>query len=164
MDNSTEDVENIKKVIIEAGKKSEACGNNTTWTYNLNKAFINFSHDKGFAIYSKTRGSNWTEWLYDITICKQTKENIDETYLVVESEWSIYGDEIWYDFQKLLLCNSKYKAMVFIRKTEEDWKKMIVDMKQQIKLYKTCNGVFILACFVDYNNGYEFETVNCSNN
>ncbi len=158
---TSKEIEEIKKLINDAKEISDRCGNNTDWTHNLNKEFITFAHNKDFKIYSKTQGSNWTEWLYDITICKQTGEYIDETYLVAESEWSLYDEDIWYDFQKLLLSNSKYKVMIFQQKSTEDQEKMFTDMRKQIESYKTCNGIFILTCFQE-DYGYEFEIVDCN--
>lgn len=96
----------------------------------------------------------------NITICKQSKGCIDETFLVAESEWSIYGEDIWYDFQKLLLSNSKYKVMIFSRKNIDEQEQMVADMKKQVQSYRTCNGIFLFACFIN-GHGYEFEIFNC---
>ena len=151
------EIEEIKKAIKLAGEKSDKCGSNKPWTENINILFKDFANTHGCEIYNKTLNK---EWLYDITICKQTGEYIDETFLVAESEWSIYGEDIWYDFQKLLLCNSKYKVMIFSRKNIDEQNQMFADMRKQIESYKTCNGIFILASF---RNGYDFEIVDCNN-
>lgn len=159
----SKEIEKIKELINLAGKKSNGFWRRKKWTDDLNSCFINYwKIEKNFSVYCKTKGATGKEWLYDITICKQTNEYIDESFLVVESEWSIYDEDIWYDFQKLLLSNSHYKVMIFQQKTIEEQEKMFTDMTKQIKSYKKCNGIFILACYTkDY--GYDFELVICNN-
>ncbi len=154
---NNDEINEIKTIITESGYESDGCGSDDTWTENLNMRFetITKSHSKSFVVYNKTLNK---EWLYDITICNQTGEYIDETYLVAESEWDKNEEEIWYDFQKLLLCNSKYKVMIFSKKDAEQQNTMFTDMRKQIESYKTCNGIFILASFVE-NEGYSFEIV-----
>lgn len=152
-----EEIKEIMNVIISAGEKSDGCGSKKTWTESLNILFKKFADNYGCEIYNKTLNK---EWLYDITICKQSKGCIDETFLVAESEWSIYGEDIWYDFQKLLLSNSKYKVMIFSRKNIDEQEQMVADMKKQVQSYRTCNGIFLFACFIN-GHGYEFEIFNC---
>ena len=157
------DIAKIKKLIIQAADKSESeqMGKNKVWTSNLNNQFIDYAHNEGFSIYSKTQGSDWGEWLYDITICKQTKDYINETFLVAESEWNSKEEEIWNDFQKLLLCNSKYKVMIFAQTDEQKRNEMFTHMENQIKLYKNSNGIFLLACYV-VGTGYDFKQIPAS--
>ena len=157
----SDEIEKIKELVGLANKTSNGCWYKSRWTKNLNERFIDCFRRKGYRVYCKTKGADDKEWLYDITICKQTDENICETYLVVESEWSKYEEDIWYDFQKLLLCNSKFKLMVFSCKNLTEQNKLFADMNTQIKSYQTCNGIFILACFVN-NYGYEFEVIDCN--
>ncbi len=154
----TNEIKEIEDIIISAGEKSDSCGSNKPWTKSLNVLFKNFADNHGCEIYNKTLNK---EWLYDITICKQSKGYIDETLLVAESEWSIYGEDIWYDFQKLLLSNSKYKVMIFSRKTIDEQEQMVADMKKQIDSYKFCNGIFLFACFIN-EHGYVFKIFNCN--
>ena len=149
------EIDAIKETIRLAGLKSIG-KNNSTWTENLNKEFTNFGHNKDLHVYSKTEGSDWHEWLYDVTICKQDGEEILESYLVLESEWKTDDVSINEDFQKLLLSNSKFKVMVF-----DSRKDIIPNMLGQIKKYKNANGIFILACHIS-NGYYEFEEYNCS--
>jgi len=159
---SAEEIERIKERIISAGEISKGNWRRRKWTADLNNCFIDYWIKKNYSVYCKTKGATGKEWLYDITICKQTEDSIDETYLVAESEWNLNEEDIWYDFQKLLLSNSNYKVMIFQQKTIEEQEKMFTDMTKQIKSYKKCNGIFILACYTkDY--GYDFELVNCNN-
>ena len=154
-----DEIKEIENVIISAGKKSDGCGSDKPWTKNLNVLFKKFADKHSCEIYNKTLNK---EWLYDITICKQSKGFITETLLIAESEWSIYVEDIWYDFQKLLLSNSKYKVMIFSRKNIAEQEQMVTDMKKQIESYKSCNGIFLLACFIN-GHGYEFEILSCDN-
>lgn len=148
-------VEEIKTVIIEAANKSSETRSNSKWTESLNKEFIKYAHNNGFSVYSKTKGSDWGEWLYDLTICKQLNKNsyILNTELVMESEWLPDDQSIIDDFQKLLLCNSHFKVMVFYKN-----QKMITELKKHIEEYDKVNGTFILACYTD-DQGYIFEVV-----
>lgn len=50
--------------------------------------------------------------------------------------------------------------MIFQQKSIDEREKMFADMRKQIESYKTCNGIFILACFIN-NYGYDFEIVDC---
>ncbi len=136
----------IERTIKQAVRKSQ--GKTTReWTEILNKEFIALAHSKpNYQIYTKTEGRDWGEWLYDITICKidKTNEFIQETILVLESEWKSDSNSINEDFQKLLLCNSKYKVMVFCYNEN-----VIPKLIKEIKMYKPINGTFILAFLKD---------------
>ena len=149
------EIDEIKETIRVAGLKSIG-SKSSTWTENLNKEFTVFCHKKGFHICHKTEGSDWHEWLYDITICKQEGEIIIDTYLVLEAVWKTDNESVNEDFQKLLLCNYKFKVMVF--DSRED---LIPTMLSQIKTYKNVNGIFILACHIS-NGNYKFTEFNCS--
>lgn|GEM_PF-6804469 len=154
------DIKDIISLICSAGDTSDACGSNGIWTETLNTEFIHFFQKKQLKVFCTADEADGKEWLYDITICKQTEDYIKETFLVAESEWSGSEEDIWYDFQKLLLCNSKYKVMIFIRKDEDEQNSMFSGMEDQIKLYNKCNGTFILAGFVNHI-GYTFKIVDC---
>ena len=149
-------IQDIKKVIIDAANKSIHSSSNKIWTKRLNKEFISFAHKNNLKVYCKTKGADWREWLYDLTICEQNNSspyNITSTKLVMESEWIPKNDEIIEDFQKLLLCNSDYKILVFYKKSE-----IIPELIKHIKSYSNTNGTFLLACYTE-DKGYIFETI-----
>lgn len=149
--------ETIINAIRDAETESEGVTDRTTWTKNLNKEFVRIAKRENYAVYCKNEPkADWGEWLYDLTICSQDNSsipNITECVLAMESEWDSSEEKIMEDFQKLLLCNSEFKVMVFYNKID-----LFNSMREQIKNFIRSNGIFILACYSDYD-GYTILTI-----
>lgn len=69
--------------------------------------------------------------------------------------------ETFYYFFLEEMCVKKYRVFIFSKKNSDAKYKILDEMKTQIKNYDKCNGIFILACFIE-NYGYDFEIVDCA--
>lgn len=93
---------------------------NTAWTLGIKEVFAKVGKSKGYEVCcSGFPGVYDNEWLYDLIWYKDDstkndvyKPGLMEIPLVLESEWDLDFKEIKYDFEKLLLSNSKLKVMI----------------------------------------------------
>lgn len=127
-----------------------------------------FNKEPRYIIYANRIGKNAydyvdeeSEYLYDLTVIEQETSNIHypflkRTVLVLESEWGNLN-EILYDFQKLLMSNSKNKVMVFQSYHLEDFEMILNYMKANIEQYEYSKGDYFLCCFINYKNKFKVK-------
>lgn len=93
---------------------------NTAWTLGLKKTFAEIGTKHQYKVCcSGFPGEYDNEWMYDLIWYKDAstkddlyKPGLSEIPLVMESEWDLDFNAIKYDFEKLLLSNSKAKIMI----------------------------------------------------
>ena len=84
------------------------------WTRRVINALIQLGIAEGHAPCPNPEYS-WGEWLYDVIWLQVDEDNIDRVLsvpLVAEVEWG-NQDEIWSDFQKLLVARANVRVMIF---------------------------------------------------
>lgn len=137
-------IEEICESIRTAIKNSKEEKSSKIWTQNLNVSLCKLAQNYGFAVYTKNiKAADWGEWLYDFVCCEVKNEEILRTVFVMESEWLSSDEEVLIDFNKLLLCNSEIKIMVYYNKDDDEIKVCekidIVLSNEQIELlYNLC--------------------------
>ena len=136
--------------------------------------FASLFKDTNYEVYSIIHGNNEglltesTEWLFDLIVTQEMKSEINglqdyliDTILVLESEISTGFNGVMYDFQKLLISNSKYKVIVF-RCHSSDLKSFFEYMKKNIKNYSTSNGKFFLIGYLNDCRTYSISEENAN--
>lgn len=86
------------------------------WTRRVINALIQLGIEEEYAPCPNPEYS-WGEWLYDVIWLQVDEDNIDRVLsvpLVAEVEWG-NQDEIWSDFQKLLVARANVRVMIFNR-------------------------------------------------
>ena len=98
------------------------------------------------------------EYLYDLIVLEfennNPMQNLLGTKLVLESEWG-KEKEIIDDFNKLLIANSEYKALVFQSSSFQDYTTFISQLKSRIDAYSPKIGKYFLCCFVNHKSLFE---------
>lgn len=76
------------------------------------------------------------EWLYDLLWYRGENGKLDETPLIMESEWKTSLSDIIYDFEKLLVGKSRYKLMIYQAKNSIEIKNINNVLVDEIHNYK----------------------------
>lgn len=149
--NRSSDTSNIKELIANICRESE---------FNVWASDLKCPNKNNAQIHTSNH-----EWLYDMISYQfnQGKNNhytLTELYLVMECEWGgrrycaedngdSYG-EVKYDFQKLLICNSPLKLMVFRKHgNNEKTSKLLEFFQERINesVYSRPEETFIIAYY-----------------
>lgn len=125
-------------------------------TFSIKKIIGNIGINRGFTIRAGGQNGFEQEWLYDLIWYKRNEIGISNVELIMESELSRNIDEIIYDFEKLLLANSRLKLMICFSNTKG---------RDIPLIQKRCREVFfnyqnhnqdsriLLLIWDDYNSG-----------
>lgn len=102
---------------LEALNNSSLTGDKN-WTNAIKKAIIKVAKKYDLIVNCKLNGEEDEyienkEWLYDIIVYSHKNGIFDEVYLVGESEWNSYLEEIEDDFLKLIFARAEIRLMVF---------------------------------------------------
>ncbi len=137
-------------------------------TPSIKRTFASLFKDASYAIYANIHGYDDNEdllseslgWLFDLVVVQESASEIagQQKYLTnivlaMESEISDNFNGVMYDFQKLLISNAEYKAMVF-RCHSSELESYFEYMKKNINAYKVANGNFFLIGYL--NDGGSF--------
>ena len=94
--------------------KNEKIFGDSNWTYGIKEALADLGKNKLNEICTSGFTDKYnSEWLYDMVWYKENeKGQLINIELVIESEWGSSMKNIKFDFEKLLLANSKYHLMI----------------------------------------------------
>jgi hypothetical protein len=140
---------NIESEIITAlSKIPSKLGNkerDSRWTYKIKDVIGAIGENNNFAPGFEERFD--IGWLYDLIWYRNNDKNqLEEVFLVLESEWSLEFKNIKYDFEKLLVANAEYKIIIFQSKAEDTLHGIFSDLEDGIRAYKYPSyGTYILA-------------------
>jgi len=134
--------EKIKGVLEEVLKEDICKGGlgDAEWTIELKSGLCKLGHDLDCGVCaSGCRCADAGEWLFDLVWYKGGK-NPDEflsMHLAVEIEWSTAENDIWDDFEKLLIAKADHRLFVFQQETRREIETTISQMKDRIREFKS---------------------------
>lgn len=163
----------IIDIIVSSLQSFSFSGNRSSDTSKIKELIANICRESKLNVWASSlerTDKNKTqihtsnhEWLYDL-ICYRFNRNrhyaITELYLVMECEWGgrrycaednkdSYG-EVKYDFQKLFVCNSPLKLMVFKKHgNDEETNELLNYFQERINesVYSRPEETFIIAYY-----------------
>jgi hypothetical protein len=83
-------------------------------TYNIKEIIGNYGHSKGFDVCACGFPGHFdSEWMYDLVWYNEDEtKKLKSVELVLESEQTYGIPAIKFDFEKLLIANTKYRIMI----------------------------------------------------
>jgi hypothetical protein len=118
----------IREFLTDVPKEFETRGNGA-WTTEIKNEFVRLGHSKRYTVCANRCQADDHEWLYDLmwleTETVAGNDLVRGAVLAMEIEWGGWED-ILYDFEKLLVANTKYKVMIF-QEYQEDNVKTVAD-------------------------------------
>jgi len=128
----------LQQVIDDANSRTESGTNKDKWwTKKIKDALCQLGHEMKCAVNANgcDCADDKREWLFDM-VWAYPKDDWKELILTMESEWSRDEDEIWWDFEKLLVVRSKYRIFIF-QANETEIKNLMEKFWDKIKKVKT---------------------------
>lgn len=97
---------------------------NTVWTHCIKLKLCQAGQALGYYVCtSGVTQANRREWLFDqvwMNWTPNTPRQLQHVGLAVECEWDTNEDEIFYDFEKLLVARAYVRLMIFQAPTAQD--------------------------------------------
>ncbi len=111
---------------------------NARWTQEILDAIVKLARDAGQEAYVSRKyktEAHGNEWLYDLTWLEYSTQErrLTRAVAVLESEWSRSHNDIFYDFQKLLLARADLRVMVFQVYNMDQWHKVVKQFVSEIQ-------------------------------
>jgi len=163
MNGTTENIEKLIELeLIKVQVECEGKKGNKLWTDSVKNHLAELGNSLNYSICGSGLTDHEREWLYDLVWYKE--KNVDENArlnevgLVVECEWDLHFEQIKYDFEKLLLSNSKHRLMICsVSEDRKPWVKNY--FKEAIECYEQGHlGDRYLIAILDVDTEeFEFE-------
>ena len=130
------------------------------WTLDIKDKLGQIGQNRGYTVCTAGHPDKYLrEWLYDmIWYSPDASGHIIELNLIYESEWSMSLDDIWYDFEKLLVAKC-YQKLMFFQGTEKNINIYFEDMIKAIDGFKpSLSGerYFLIAYDLD-NRKFQYK-------
>jgi hypothetical protein len=104
-----------------------------------------------------------SEWLYDLT-CREENDYIKNILLVLESEWKnsknkFYKENIRYDFEKLLVSRSKYRAIVLEANNHKEKEDIVGQLRKCIEQFEDSKEEdrYLFVCWMQSKDERKFD-------
>lgn len=150
----TKNIDSIERQIIEILSKVAQSHNkdgglkDKEWTKQIKTGICKLGKGSGYSVCaSNCDGADNGEWLFDLIWWKDTAPR--ELVLAMESEWGLSEDEIWKDFEKLLIARAKYRVFICQQKTPDDIKNLFEEMSREAQKFgsKQVSDRYLLVGF-----------------
>lgn len=134
------------------------CSTDRAWTTAIKHGIGNIGLSAGFlAGASGFPTANDHEWLYDLIWFRNSRENyLEELILALESEWEVDPDEIYYDFEKLLVARAPIKVMIF-QDNGGNLDSLWAMLEKSLRTYRKHSGDETYLCAAYRNRHGDFQ-------
>ena len=139
------------------------------WTTEVKTALCRWGLDQGFYAYAHSVKDRFRdlpnkrrpryEWLFDVTCLTYRGRYLDRVPLVAECEWG-GEDDIYDDFEKLLVARAEIRLMVFdadqLSKRDKFHK-----FEKYVKRFGSTQAedIYLLAAYSEENGGFDYRQI-----
>ena len=123
------------------------------WTRQVISELIRLGIEREYAPCPNPQ-YRWGEWLYDVIWLRVDEDNIDRVLnvpLVAEVEWG-NQDEIWSDFQKLLVARADVRVMIF-----NDYPGLLEELRAHVVRVAQSGDRYLLARYITAEKRFAVE-------
>jgi hypothetical protein len=160
----------IKTILEKVAEQSREEGGlpDSWWTKRIKSELCNLGHENGYSVSATEcerleKAPETGEWLFDLIWAKGDGHPwiFREMPLAMECEWSLDDDEIWWDFEKLLVIRSKYRIFIFNKRNKEEVYELFEELKNAIHDFESSQvgDRYLLAGFSREDDNFKFLSV-----
>ncbi len=132
--------------------KSEDGWSDKQWTEQIKKAICEVGRIFNYGICaSGCCGSHDGEWLYDMVWLEYNGDKyLINSAMVLECEWNMNEDAIFYDFEKLLLARAGLRVLIFQQTSKAAGDAMIANLKKSVQNFTLSKDFdnYLFASFI----------------
>ncbi len=125
------------------------------WTKRVKQLLVQRADNKYETYASGVPEATDGEWMCDV-VWWDSDENglLSRIPLAAECEWAKKEQDVWDDFQKLLIIRADVRVMIFDAKSRNDASSLVKDLKKQIKCFKSSQegDTYLFASYVEKVN------------
>lgn len=137
------DFDNVELLIKSALEQSvsrlqEARSGDDEWTKTIKKSLRELGREHKYGVSAMGIQADTGEWLFDLVWCDGHDGPFvfTELILAMECEWSQKPDDIWWDFEKLLIAKAKYHVFIFQQHTSAEVERISRQFRLAIRAFK----------------------------
>ncbi|MFZ5452748.1 MAG: hypothetical protein ACOZF2_12905 [Thermodesulfobacteriota bacterium] len=160
----------IKEILEKIAQQAVEDGGYTNewWTKRIKSELCILGHEKGYSVSATgcerlEKAPETGEWLFDLIWAKGEGHPwiFREMPLARECEWPLNENEIWWDFEKLLVIRSKYRIFIFDKRKREDIERLFNEFNDAIHGFESSQkgDRYLLAGFSCEDNNFKFRQV-----
>lgn len=110
----------------------------------------------GYRVAVKGEGCDWgkSEWMNDVVWADLNEDELIRSIpLAVECEWGT-KQEVWDDFQKLLICRAEVRVMIFSANSCDKASSLVEELNRQIERFVSSQkgDKYLFASYVEKEN------------
>jgi hypothetical protein len=160
----------IKEILAKILQQAVEGGPDTNpwWTQRIKSELCILGHEEGYSVSatgceSLEKAPETGEWLFDLIWAKGDGHPwiFKEMPLAMECEWSPDENEIWWDFEKLLVARSKYRVFIFQKTKNSELDRLFNEFNESIHAFKSSQqgDRYLLAGYSFEDNNFKFRQV-----
>lgn len=135
---------------LEQGLNEIEASSTPESTMKVKQMLTRLGNEKGYKVAVNGEGCTWgeSEWMNDVVWAVLNEDGSIRTIpLVAECEWPKKEQDVWDDFQKLLIIRAKVRVMIFSDNADSN---LVRDLKQQIECFKSSQegDTYLFASYV----------------
>jgi hypothetical protein len=140
---TSSDFDNVELLIKSCLERSvsrlqEAGSGDDEWTKAIKMPLCELGRVHKYGVSATGIKADTGEWLFDMVWCDGNDGPFvfTELILAMECEWSQKPDDIWWDFEKLLIAKAKYHVFIFQQGTSAEVESFSKKFKLAIRAFK----------------------------
>ena len=126
-------------------------GGDGEWTKRVKQLLVQLAGNKYETYASGVPEATDGEWMCDVVWWHSGKDELlHRIPLVAECEWPKKEQDVWDDFQKLLIIRADVRVMIFSANSRPEASKLVEELKQQIECFDSSQegDTYLFASYV----------------
>ena len=152
---SAETLEKGLNALAVEARRNRRGWSDTRWTKRVKQLLVQLAGNKYETYASGVPEATDGEWMCDVVWWDTGKDELlHRIPLAAECEWAKKEQDVWDDFQKLLIIRAERRVMIFDAKSCNDASSLVEKLKKQIKCFKSSQegDTYLFASYVEKVN------------
>jgi len=123
---------------VAKNDRTEGGLSNKLWTQQIKEGLCALGKVLGYGVSAAgCKGAHTGEWMFDLMWAGGDKDHFQEMPLAMECEWSTDIDQIFWDFEKLLIAKAPHKLFVFQQGADNEVEHVAKELTAAVHRFRT---------------------------
>jgi len=123
---------------VAKNDRTEGGLSNRLWTKQIKEGLCALGQVLGYGVSAAgCKDADTGEWMFDLMWGDGDKDHFLEMPLAMECEWSTDIDQIFWDFEKLLIAKASHKLFVFQQDTDKEVEYVAKELTVAVHRFRT---------------------------
>ena len=152
---SAETLEKGLNALAVEARRNRRGWSDTRWTKRVKQLLVQLAGNKYETYASGVPEATDGEWMCDVVWWHSGKDELlHRIPLVAECEWPKKEQDVWDDFQKLLIIRAAVRVMIFSANSRSEASELVKELKKQIQYFDSSQegDTYLFASYVEKVN------------